>query len=381
MKIRFLKEKILRYNFLLIVYVVSAVVFFLPRVISKDYNNYQIFSHSFDILKVNGNLYLAHPEYYWDLYRYTPSFAVLISPFSFFPESIGVLLWNILNAAILFFGVKNVFRKDERKGALVLCIIFIEFITAIQNCQANALVTGIILLAFAGFEENKIVRAGFFVVLNLFIKIYGFASAALFLLYPKKMKFIFSSALFFIAFISLPLIFISPQELKEQYKSEFASVISYSTGLSIMAVVSSWFKIDFNFLCVQVPALFFLLLPVVFLISHKEEKIKYLFISSIMIFLVSFNQMAESATYIIGVTGAAMWFVNSEKNKINIFLLVLLIFFCILAPSDVYPKFLRENFFTPYKIKAVPLFIIWLKVQYDIWKIILVNPKLFFQAT
>jgi hypothetical protein len=87
-----------------------------------------------------------------------------------------------------------------------------------------------------------------------------------------------------------------------------------------------------------------------------------------MIFVVSFNQMAESPTYIIGVTGAALWFVESEKNKINILLFILLMSLTCLAPTDFYPKYIRNNFFVPYKIKAIPLFFIWLKVQFDIWK-------------
>ena len=380
MDLQFLKKYFLNYKVLAVIYLLSSFIFFIPNLIERSYNNYLIFSSAFSILKNHDNLYALHPEYAWDYFRYTPTFAVLMAPFSFLPDYIGVCLWNALNAMVLFFGVKSVFKDEEQKGSFVLWIIFIELITSIQNSQVNALVAGTMLLAYSGFRDKKIIRTSFFVLLNLFLKIYGFAVAIFFLLYPKKGKFIFSSAIFFIVFFSLPLIFISTGELKQQYQSDFNSMQGLTAALSIMSLVKTWFDLDFNFLWMQVPALLLMMLPVVFLCTHTNEKLKFLFIASLMMFVVSFNQMAESPTYIIGVTGAALWFVNSEKNKLNISLFVLLMLFTCLAPTDLYPKFLRDDFFEPYKIKAFPLFLVWVKVQFEIWEIIVRDPKLFFQT-
>jgi len=361
-------DKLLRYELLLVVYILSSILFLLPSVIEGDINNYRIFSSSFQLLIRHENLYTEHPEYYWDFYRYTPTFAVLMAPFALFPEYIGVFLWSSLNALALFWGVKSIFRDNERKGSLVLWIILIELITSLQNCQSNALVVGLMLLSFASFQRQESIRASFFTTLNFFIKIYGFASAALFFLYPKKLKFIGFSLMWMIILFLLPLVFISPEELKMQYISEFSSVSSYSTDLSIMSAIQTITRIQFEFLYVQIFALILLLCPLIFCKYGCDEKIKFLFNCSLMIFVVSFNQMAESPTYIIGVTGAALWFVESEKSKINILLFILLMSLTCLAPTDFYPKYIRNNFFVPYKIKAIPLFFIWLKVQFDIWK-------------
>lgn len=41
------------------------------------YNNYVIFKMSFPHLVNNEDLYIVQPEEHWDLYKYTPTFAVL----------------------------------------------------------------------------------------------------------------------------------------------------------------------------------------------------------------------------------------------------------------------------------------------------------------
>jgi hypothetical protein len=368
-------NKVLTYKVMFYVFTLASAVVFIPKIILADYNNYKIFVSAFSILKHHDNPYLPHPEYYWDLYRYTPTFGILMAPFSFLPDAVGVLLWNSLNAVVLVFGMKAVFKNDERTGCIALAIIFIEFTTAAQNCQSNSLVAGLMLLSFASLRDNQNSKASFYSILNLFVKIYGFAIAALYWVYPKKKEYLIGSAIFFIAFFCVPLLFISPQELKQNYISEFSSVAEHATGLSMMSFVSSLLKTKFPFLYMQVPALFLLLLPMLFSAAHHTEKIKYLLVSSILIFVVSFNQASESATYIIGVVGAALWYVQAEKNKLNHTLLILLMAFTCLAPTDIYPTFIRQHFFEAYKIKAVPLFIIWVKVQIEVWVLIASAPS------
>ena len=78
--------------------------------------------------------------------------------------------------------------------------------------------------------------------------------------------------------------------------------------------------------------------------------------------------MAESPTYIIAMTGFGIWFVNRAMNAANIALLVFVIILTSLSPSDLFPRSLRENFFMPYRIKALPILIAWIMIQADIWR-------------
>src|ERR1019366_2875161 len=228
-----LKQRIgLNYKLLFWLYLIVTIGATIPKIILGKYNNYLIFVDSFGLLKNHQNPYLLHPDLYYDLYRYSPSFAVIAAPFSCLPVSIGVLLWNIINSVSLFFSVKYLFKNDERKGSFILLAILPELVTSIQNIQINALVTAIMLFSYACFIYKKEAWAAVLCMLNLFIKIYGFAAAALFFMAKKKPAFITASALSFAGFIALPLFFITIPELTALYQSEFSSITAYSVPFS-----------------------------------------------------------------------------------------------------------------------------------------------------
>lgn len=369
-------QKHLTYRNLFAVYIVITIAATIPKLFLEKYNNYLIFINSFDLLRNHQNPFLAHPELYYDLFRYTPTFAVLVSPFSLLPISIGVIVWNLLNSLLLFSAIKFLFKEDEKKGSLILLSIIPELLTCIQNIQVNALVTGIILFSYACFIYKKEALAAFLCILNLFIKIYGFAAALLFVLAKNKKKIIQTSTITFFGFLILPLLFVSVPELKSLYQTEFSSIAAYSVPFSFMGVINAWFGVKVNDLAIQIPALLILCAPAIFGFFQTDEiklKLQRLLVCSVLTFLCAFNQMAESATYIVAVTGAVLWYFTSNKSKLNDILFIVLIIFCELAPTDIIPRFVREHFFEPYKIKAVPVILIWFKIQYDTWVLIIRN--------
>ena len=85
-----------------------------------------------------------------------------------------------------------------------------------------------------------------------------------------------------------------------------------------------------------------------------------------MLFVVIFNHAAESPTYIIAITGAAIWYAISPKNRANNILLLVLIMACILLPTDIFPHDFRRDYLAPLKIRVIPCFIIWLKIFYEL---------------
>jgi len=85
-----------------------------------------------------------------------------------------------------------------------------------------------------------------------------------------------------------------------------------------------------------------------------------------LIWIVIFNHKAESPTYIIALSGVAIWYFSKEKNVVNLALLFLAFFLTSLAVTDIFPKVLREKIIIPYMVKAVPCIIIWLKITYDL---------------
>ncbi|MBK9763995.1 MAG: hypothetical protein IPO87_11685 [Flavobacteriales bacterium] len=82
-----------------------------------------------------------------------------------------------------------------------------------------------------------------------------------------------------------------------------------------------------------------------------------------------FNHKAESPTFVIAMTGVALWFVRSVKNGVNIGLFVFAILFTTLSPTDIFPRPLREGLVVPFVLKGVPCILIWAKVIVDMLRI------------
>src|SRR6202142_442658 len=71
-----------------------------------DYNNFRIFKFSFYHLIQGKDIYQLFPDDHWDLYKYSPGFALCFGLLSWIPDTIGLLLWNLINSLCLFAGVK-----------------------------------------------------------------------------------------------------------------------------------------------------------------------------------------------------------------------------------------------------------------------------------
>ncbi|MBK9026218.1 MAG: hypothetical protein IPL69_20345 [Saprospiraceae bacterium] len=75
--------------------------------------------------------------------------------FAFFPDAIGLALWNLLNALILCIAVYSLPKtksKTKRTHTIDLCF---ELMTSMQNSQSNALMAGLLILSFAFMEKTN----------------------------------------------------------------------------------------------------------------------------------------------------------------------------------------------------------------------------------
>ena len=338
----------------------------------NKYNNYTIFEKSFDHLTDNDDLYILYPEEHWDLYKYTPTFSVFFGFFNMFPDWLGLNLWNLLNAMVLLFSVYYLPKLNNYQKGLILLIVVIELMTSMQNAQSNALIAGLIILSFGLLEKDKPFLAALTIVFLSFIKLFGIVGFALFLFYPKKGKSALYSIFWTVIFLILPLFFVDPEQYIKLYSSYFDLLVNdhdTSYGYSVMGILHSWFSLDINKNIIVSFGVILFLLPLVRIKMYKEFMFKYLALSSILIWVVIFNHKAESPTFIIAMAGAAVWFVKSETNLINSILIIGAIVLTSLSPTDIFPRFLREEFLKPYVLKALPCILIWVKIIYDMSKL------------
>jgi hypothetical protein len=170
------------------------------------YNNFTIFRQAFFHLVQGQDLYKPWPAEHWDLFKYSPAFALLMAPLAAMPVFLGLLFWNLINATVLFFAFWKVPFRSDKIRLLALGFILIEMITSLQNSQSNCLITGLILFGFLSMEKRRIWLASLLIVLSAFIKIFGLMAVFLFLLYPGKIKALLYTILWTALLAILPLV-------------------------------------------------------------------------------------------------------------------------------------------------------------------------------
>lgn len=334
------------------------------------YNNYVIFKHSFFHLQQGKDLYVLFPETHWDLYKYSPSFSVAMAVFAYLPDWLGLLLWNLINVLILFYGVRY-FIKGPPHTIFMLWFIFNELFTSVLNSQSNPMIAGMLVAAFTFFEKDKVHWAALLIVSTFYIKVFGILAALLFLFYPNKWRFILWSAIWTVAIGLLPLMFTSTDGLVFQYQNWLRLLSedhSGSIGYSFMGVLQTWFGLQSGKDVLVIAGLIITMFPFVFVHKFKDLQYRINWFASLLIWLVIFNHKAESPTFIIAFTGIALWLFTTPQSKFVLVLAVLAFVFTSLAPTDLFPASIRHSFFEPYAIKAVPCILIWLYLNFQLLK-------------
>ena len=337
-----------------------------------QYNNYIIFKNSFFHLLSQLNLYSTYSNEQYDLFKYTPSFALFFGLFTLLPNALGLFIWNLLNVALPILGFSQLLGLNKKTKPIWLLLLIPEMLTSVLNSQSNGLILGLMLLSLAAIQRENTLKAVVFICITGFIKIFGIALFAVFLLYPNQLKkAILQAFVVMLILFGLPLIVTSFDTLRQQYfnyfdllKNDGNTFVKYS----VMAWLNTWFNLNIGKNIILLIGLIIQLIPLFFQSDYlRKNRIIYGF--SWMIWVVIFNHMAESATYIIAV-GAIMAYL-ALKDKLSIFhfiALFLLFFFTELGPSDLYPKYLRIWIVDTAQLKVFPCIVLWLMIFFEIIK-------------
>ncbi|MBD2766564.1 DUF2029 domain-containing protein [Hymenobacter sp. BT664] len=331
-----------------------------------SYNNYLIFVKPFFNLLSEKNLYLEYPNYYQDTYKYSPTFALFMGPLAVLPTWLGLFLWNALNNAVFYFAARRLF-PEARRQALFLVLVLIDVLTALHNAQANCLLAGLMLWTYIHLQNRQAAWAGLCLSLAAFIKVYGIAIGLLFLFYPGFWRNTLWAAAWLALLALAPLLVVSWPAFLMLYQGWYAIVRESATGiqLSLIGILQSWFGFPLRLRgVVQAVGLGLLVFPVLYRRAWGEAAYRRLYLASLLIFVVIFNQMAESPTFIIAVAGFMFWFLHYGRRSAPGWLLFWFVFlFTSLSATDLLPHALREAYFDFYKLKAVPMVIAWMVIQ------------------
>jgi hypothetical protein len=130
----------------------------------------------------------------------------------------------------------------------------------------------------------------------------------------------------------------------------------------------SWFGIAQGKILVLILGSLILMAPLVRISQWQRRSYRRLFLASVLIWMVIFNHKAESPTFVIAMAGTALYFVYSSRTTTDIILLTFALVFTSFSTSDIFPVFIRKNYFLPFVVKAIPMILLWSKIQWDLWK-------------
>ena len=344
-----------------------------------NYNNYKIFKNVYFHTIEKLPLYKEYPLEYFDHNHYGPIFSLLIAPFAVLPDYLGIPLWGLFNAGILAWAITQLPLKSSQINA-VLWICLHELLTTLLGLQFNPIMTAIIILSFVYIEKGKDFWSAFFIVLGVFVKLYGIVGLAFFFFSKNKIKFILSLLFWCIVLFSLPMLISSPEYIIQTYQEWFARLIeknNENTGLSSYQDISLMGMVRRFFQDSTIPNLPFLIggvflfgLQYLRIKEYKEETYRVMLLASVLIFTVIFSSGSESPTYIIAFVGVAIWFVIQPKPISNLYigLFIFALILTSLSPSDLIPKYLKDNYIRPYALKALPCVLIWFAIIYEMLK-------------
>jgi hypothetical protein len=161
-----------------------------------------------------------------DYYRYSPLFAIAVTPFAYLPDQWGCPLWKIANlgfyvlALATFLCRSTVPDLSVTEKASFSLLVLLGSLHSLYIGQANVLMLGMLLWALAAASDGKWNQAALGIALATLIKGYPIALALLLAVhYPRRFGLRYVTAL--LGGLTAPFLFQSPALVAGQYQSWF----------------------------------------------------------------------------------------------------------------------------------------------------------------
>lgn len=344
-------------------------------------DNYLVFKGVFDHVVQQKYLFSFYPSEYASYNNYGPAFSLIIAPFAVLPVYLGCFLWAIANAGCLFYAIK-LLPINENQKTLIYWISCIEMMTSIHNVQFNSMFTSFVIFSFVFTLRGKDWLATLFIALGILTKLYGVGALAFFFFSKNKKQFIGTFIMWMVIIVVLPMLYSSYDYIVKCYEDWYYQIIrrnaqnienSKNAGMQdisvpgmIRRIFNYYGSIDFKIIALAGIAF---IVPLFRKHNLRSIKFQLYYLAIVLIAVVIFSSAAESPTFVIAVTGAAIWFVLQSTpvtTSVKI-MLALLFLLTILSPTDIVPKYIRDHYILAYSLKALPCFLIWCWLTVSAW--------------
>lgn len=339
------------------------------------YNNFLIFRGVFHHTWQELPLYVHYPEEYFDLNHYGPFFSLIIAPFALVPAPIGHALWLVSLSLGLYWAIRKLPTEQATKTA-VLWFCAHELLTALFMQQFNIAIVALVVGAWLFIEREEEKWAALCIVIGTFVKLYGVVGLAFFFFSKHKMRLIGWGILWSILALTLPMLISSPSYILGQYVAWYEELTLKNSGnmfslmqnISLLGMVRKISGVaSYSDLWLILPGLALFGLPYLRWAQFGHQAFRYAMLSSVLLFTVLFSTGSESSGYIIAFVGIALWYWTApwQRSSWDVGLMVGAFILSSMSPSDLFPRFLRDQYIWPYALKALVPSIIWLKLVWE----------------
>lgn len=332
------------------IYFIGSFLAFLvtfKEVINLSYNTFQIYSFgSLDFWSginpyINWN-HLSLLGKPLGVYLYSPIFSILFTPFTFLPVWLGAFCWNLFTYTLFYFSVFTLPDQfDFAKKRFIFLYSVLLLMNTLLSVQFNPVVAALFLFSFTLLEKGKGFWAVLLILLSGFTKVYGIFQIGMLLFYPKFWKNTLFALLIAIAFLLLPLIRISRNELIAYYQSWIKTLMIHSQSMSFddiyRPVQIFWNSVSsiMGFISLGVLTALFSMT----LFKLKLFKMSFLhrvqFLGILMTWAILFGTSSEKHTYVIAMVGYAMWYLSAPTTKIDKIFLWINFIILEIIPIDI----------------------------------------------
>ena len=304
-------------RWLALAYLLVVVVATWQRgVVSREHTTFAIFRQSFVHLVGHQDLYAIYGDEQGpasqDLFKYSPTAAVLFAPLTVLPYAVSLFGWNLLNAALLFWAVARLLPR--RQADLALLLLLPEVFTTIQASSSNGLIAALMLLALMWIVQGKDGRAAFAIAVGATIKIFPLAVASVIVTRTGRWRFVLTLLLAVGVLLALPLLVVPASELARQYRSWHAVQLhdagDIQFGMSLIRAIREHWETELPSWAFQVAGTLLVLAPLIRRDRWDDERFRLQFGCSLLVFSVLFNHQAERQSLVIAAVGSAVWLVT-----------------------------------------------------------------------
>jgi hypothetical protein len=361
--------------FMFVAYAAGALAASIQEFHHHAENNFEIFRGASFNLVAGRDLYAAYPALYFDRFKYSPSFAFLIGPIAVLPAELGLLVWNLLNAMAVWWVLARLFPAP--RALIAMLFVSLELFGSLQTAQSNGLVTALVILAWLSLEEGAPARGAVAVAIGTAVKIFPAAAVTLALFDPRRRRFAAALVAAGLVLALLPLTVTTPSLLADQYRSWHAiEQVDALAGVTrtdphliggVMQQLRLWTGVHWPNWPIQLGGTLLLLLPLAAGRARwPERSFRLRYLASLLIYMVIFNHQAESPSFIIAMSGIAIWYLAVERGRGDLALLIGAFLLTSVASSDLTPHAVRIGNVRPYGVKAIPSIIVWIVLQLEL---------------